>query len=294
MGTSSTISTVRRDPDADAPGRVEQFLERHRRTIEVFTQLGWLAKGAVYVLFGVTAVAIARQSAPTDEASPQGALGQLMDAPAGRALIAAMAVGLLLYFLWRAISVVLIDGNDTDAWGDRLGYSFSAMFYALLAYTAARSAWGGTEPGESNTVESLSRTLLENDIGRWLLGIVGLATIAVGLYFAAAKGVMRGFTDDVRGVTEHGGTDGVDRAIWLTGIAGWVGRGVVTALVGYFILRSAVVFDPNEARGFDRALREAATTTAGSALVWVSAVGLVTYGSFCLATFRRRTLGDTS
>jgi hypothetical protein len=287
-------STTRASDGASSPtGEVERFVERHRRTIEVFTRAGWLAKGAVYMLFGVTAVAIAQQSAPDDEASPQGALGQIMDVPAGRALMAVMAVGLLLYALWRAASVILVDGEDAHAWGDRIGYSFSAVFYAVLGVTAAGSAWVGREPGDSNTVESVSQTLLENDLGRWSLALGGLITIAVGAYFAFSKGVTRGFAEDVRGVTEGGG-DGMDRAIWIGGIVGWIGRGVVTMMVGWFVLRAAITFDPDEARGFDRALRESATTTTGTILVWAAAVGLISYGAFCLATHRRRTVADPS
>lgn len=291
---SATSSSVPTSDDAAGPAdEAERFVDRHERSIEVFTRVGWLAKGAVYVLFGLTAVAIARQAEQDDEASPQGALGQVMEAPAGRALMALMAVGLLLYSLWRAASVVAVDGDDLHALAERVGYGFSSVFYLLLGYTAARSAWIGQESDGSNTVESVSTTLLENTVGRWVLGAVGLVTIAVGLYFTVSKGVMRGFADDVRGVTEQGGADGSDTVMWVCGIAGWCGRGLVTILVGYFIVRSAVTFDASEARGFDRALREAASTTIGSLLVWMSAIGLIAYGVFCLMSHRRRSLGGT-
>lgn len=282
-------------PDAasSVPEMVERVIQRHQREIEAFTRVGWLAKGIVYVLFGVSAVAIARQSAPSDEASPQGALGQVMDAPAGRLVLAVVAVGLLLYAFWRAVSVILVDGDDLHAWGDRLGYSLSAVVYVSLGLTAATSAWNGIEPAKSSRIESMSQALLENGVGRWALGLAGVATIGVGAYFVVRKGVMRGFVDNLAGVTEDGGAhDGIDHQIWIGGIVGWIGRGVVTALVGYFVVQAAVKFDSTEARGFDRALREATTTTTGAALVWVSAIGLISYGVFCVISHRRRTLGD--
>lgn len=281
------------DAVSDAPGRVERLVQRHQRSISAFTRIGWLAKGIVYILFGVTAIAIARQSSPSEEASPQGALGQVLDAPAGRLLMATMALGLVLYSIWRAASVVLVDGSDLTAWGDRLGYTFSAIFYALLGFTAGRSAMNGSGPDDSNTVESVSRTLLESTVGRWALAIGGIVTMGVGAYFLIRKGVLRSFVDDLTGIDEDGdGHDASDHAIYIAGIIGWVARGGVTALVGYFVVRAAVTFDPDEARGFDRALREAATTTTGSILVWISAIGLVAYGSFCILSHRRRSLGD--
>ncbi len=291
-GSSSSGSSA--DGDANPVEQAESFVDRHQRSIEIFTRTGWLAKGIVYTLFGVAAIAIVRQSAPSDEASPQGALGKLMDAPAGRALMAVMAVGLLLYCLWRVASVIATDGSDPQDIADRVGYGFSAAFYAVLAITAARAAWSGVEPGESSTVESLSRSMLDSTPGRWLLAVGGLVTIAIGLYFAVRKGLLRGFAEDVAGVSDDSARTGIDRVIWVGGIAGWVGRGIVTALVGWFVLRSAITFDPNEARGFDRALREATTTTTGSVLVWVSGIGLIAYGIFCLLTHRRRTLGNAS
>lgn len=281
---------VKRTPD-----RAERAVESNRRTIEVFTRVGWLAKGVVYTLFGLTAVAIATRSSTDDEASPQGALGAVMDVPGGRLLIGVLAVGLFLYALWRAASVVMERGSDLTDWLDRIGYTFSAVFYVILGFTAARSAIQNREPGESNTVERLSRTLLESSWGRWLLGLVGVVTIAVGLVFVVKKGIMRSFTEDLRGVSEDASAnDGIDHAIYVGGVVGWIGRGIVTALVGFFILRSAINFDPDEARGFDKALREAVTSSVGSLLVWISAIGLIAYGVFCLLSHRRRTLVDQS
>lgn len=292
---SSSVVEAVADTANEAPQRAERFIEGHQRFIRDFTRVGWLAKGVVYLLFGVTAIAIAQQSSAPDEASPQGALGQVMEAPAGRGLMAVMAVGLLLYALWRTASAILIDGSGLQEWGDRIGYSFSAIFYALLAITAGRSAWSGVEPGESNTIEKVSRSLLENGLGRIALGLGGLITMAIGAYFAIHKGAQRSFVDDVAGISKSGpGSGALDRAIYMGGIVGWVGRGVVTALVGFFVVRAAVSFDSDEARGFDQALREATTTTAGSLLVWVSAIGLVAYGAFCILSHRRRTLGQSA
>ena len=105
---------------------------------------------------------------------------------------------------------------------------------------------------------------------------------------------MRGFVDDLAGLSDDAtARDGFDHVVWVGGIVGWIGRGTVTILVGWFVLRAAITYDPSTARGFDRALREATTTTLGASLVWMSALGLLAYGAFCLLTFRRRTLGES-
>lgn len=286
------------DPDASAgsgadESEVQQTVERHQRTIEVLTQTGWVAKGIVYLLFGMTAIAIARQSTPTEEASPKGSLSLVFEAPAGRVLMGALAVGLALYAVWRLASVALVDGTDHEAWAHRIGYAFSAVFATTLSYASVRAAWSGSQSDDSSTVETLSTTLLEHSVGRWLLAVGGVTTIGVGLYFAVHKGIRRSFADDLTGLTTDGrALRGGELVVWLSGIAGWIGRGVVTALVGFFVVRAAIQFDPAEARGFDRALREITSTTVGSLLAWVAAVGLVCYGVFCLISVRRRDLDD--
>lgn len=86
--------------------------------------------------------------------------------------------------------------------------------------------------------------------------------------------------------------DTVEKHPWLERLTqiGWIGRGIVTVLVGFFIVRAAVRFDPDDARGFDRSLRQVVGTGTGSALVLVCAVGLIAYGIFCLMSHRFRTL----
>ncbi len=259
--------------------------------VERLTQWGWIAKSAVYTLMGLTALQISRQSAPDDEASPEGSIGRVAEAPFGRAVLVVLTAGLVLYFAWRILSVVTIHGNELSDWADRVGYSFSGLFYLLLAWTAGKAAFTGVQPKKSNSVESLSKSLLDMTAGRWLLGVAGLATIAVGVYFIVHKGVQRSFADDLDGVSATpAGNEPKRRALLISGVIGWIGRGIVTSLVGYFVVRSAVRFDPDDARGFDRSLRQIAGTSLGSGLVLVCAVGLIAYGVFCFFSRRFRSL----
>lgn len=256
-------------------------------------QIGWVAKGVVYLLFGATATQIARQEPSDDDASPAGALNRVMEQPGGRILLSVLAAGLVLYCLWRVLSVAVIRDHDVSAWAHRIGYGFSAAFYGLLAVTAIRTVLAGRESGRSNTVEKLSKSLLDTTWGRALVLLGGLVTIAVGLYFIVRKAFMRSFTDDLHGVDESD-EEAVDWTIIVAGVVGWFGRGVVTVLVGFLVTRAAVEFDPDDARGFDGALRKVATTSTGTALVWVSAIGLMLYGAFCLLSHRLRRIEDNT
>ncbi len=266
--------------------------------IERVFQFGWIAKAVVYTVMGVAAIQIARQDSGQDsgadsEASPEGSVAAIADAPLGRLLLGVLAVLLMLYVVWRIASVAVIRGNGVKEWADRVGYSFSAIFYILLAYTAGKAAFTGVDPEEPNTVESLSKSVMEMSGGRVMVGAGGVVLIAIGLYFAVHKGIQRSFTEELDGVQPHlAHNDEKRKALVIFGVIGWIGRGVVTMLVGYFVLRSAIRFDSNDARGFDQSLREVAGTTLGTSVVYACAVGLIAYGVFCFASYRFQSLKD--
>lgn len=248
---------------------------------------GWIAKGAVYVLMGLTAFTIGRRRTTTDSASPEGALGQIAERTWGRMLLVVFAVGLLFYAVWRLLSVVLVRGSKVRDWFDRLGYLFSAAFYTVLAVSALGAAMRSESPDDPNTVESFSQDLLGSMVGRTILLAAGAVTVAIGLYFIVKKGVKRSFMDELR---FEGATATERRAVVWTGVVGWIGRGLVTSAVGWFVLQAAWQADGREARGFDRALRELANTTVGMVVVALSGLALCLYGVFCFLGFRHMDL----
>ena len=71
---------------------------------------------------------------------------------------------------------------------------------------------------------------------------------------------------------------------WTTraGVIGYLARAVVLTLIGVFLLRAALEYDPNEAVGLDGALQKLAHQTFGPVLLGIVATGLVIYGLFYL------------
>ena len=287
------------DTDSDNVEDVADAVDdamRDNPFVEKVTKYGWMAKGVVYVVMGLAALQIAglnplAERGDQSQASPEGAIGSIAEATYGRVMLAVLAVGLILYSCWRALSVAMIRGKELSDWADRIGYSFSALFYVVLAWSAAKAAISGAQPKDSNSVERFSRMALESDIGRVLLGVAGVVTMAVGAFFIVHKGIQRSFTKHLHGAeTNPADDEPLDAALVIAGIAGWIGRGVVTILVGFFVTRAAVRFDPEDARGFDRSLRMVAGTSTGTILVVACAIGLVLYGVFCFASHSYRSL----
>jgi hypothetical protein len=72
------------------------------------------------------------------------------------------------------------------------------------------------------------------------------------------------------------------------GAVGHLARGVVFTLIGVFVIRAALQYDPKEAIGLDGALQKLARADYGPYLLGLTAVGLIAYGVYCLVDARYR------
>lgn len=273
---------------------VEDIARRHPGLVAL-CRAGWFAKGVVYALLGVLAVPIAWRGltgdgGSDDEASQTGAVARIAQSSAGTLALWAVGIGLFLYVVWRIASLLLPAESSAKAWATRAGYAISAAAYAALGWTAISLARSGGEGGgsqsEESRVDKMTRQLMENSAGRWLVGLIGVVVIAIGIYFVV-RGVKAKFRDEL----EPGGVGPVsEHQIVTLGRIGWVGRGVVMAVIGWFLLQAALDFDPDEAVGFDGALRQMTSSTLGAVLALLVAVALVVYGAFCMISAPRARL----
>lgn len=286
MTSTKRTTNVASDVD-DAVSRQVSDTVQQQPWVKALARAGWVAKGAVYVLMGLTAFAIGRGESSGDEASPEGAVSQVASSRGGEALLGILAVGLALYAIWRLLSAALVHGGEAKDWLDRIGYLFSAVFYGILAFTAGRVILSDTQPGDSNTVEKLSKAMLESSIGRWVLLVVGLGVVVLGIYFIVEKGINKSFLDEL---SFKNASAQERRIVTTAGRIGWVGRGMVTAAVGFFVAKAAWEVDRDDARGFDRALRELAAHDQGQYLVLAAGIALIAYGVFCILSFRHQEL----
>jgi hypothetical protein len=288
--TSSTLS------GENISRGLEHVAHRHPAVVAM-ARLGWVAKGIVYGLVGVLAVPIAIQGLRADrarngdeEASQLGAVTEIAETSIGAIALWIVAVGLVLYVLWRLISIVLPAENTVATWLTRAGYAVSAVMYSLLAWSAMSFATDGRAARGAETedakVERFTRESLDMSAGRWLVGAIGVCLVGVGIYFVV-KGVRATFRDDL----EPRGVGPISHESIVTfGRVGWVGRGILMVLVGWFVTSAAVRFRPSDAQGFDGSLREVTELAIGPVIVGVAAVALVVYGLFCVISAPRQRL----
>ena len=255
--------------------------------IEGLGRFGYAAKGVVYLVVGGLAVqaALGQGGQMTDQ---QGAMARIAEAPFGRSLIVVMAVGLIGYALWQLVRAVLDTehkGSDGKGLLGRAMFAGIAVIYAGLALSAIRMAMG-VDSGQGSTEKTQGWTawLMSQPFGVWLVGLVGVAVVANGLYqfYRASKSNL---TEDLN-LHDLDAT----RRTWVTriGRAGYAARGVAFVMIGGLLVGAAMHHDPGEAQGLDGALAALASQPFGPYLLGLVAAGLAAYGVFALVEARYR------
>lgn len=256
--------------------------------VEPLARLGYAAKGVVYFIVGVLAAQAAfTTGGKTTDTS--GALTTIVNQPFGQFLLALMTIGLLGYALWRVVQTIFDPEHSSETSNAkrivlRIGYAFSAITYAGLAWTAVKLIMGNSSSGGDTTRDWTAR-LMSQPFGQWLVGLAGLVVIGVGisyLYQAYKAKFQRHFNRHQMSETER------KWAKWL-GQFGIAARGIVFGLIGLFLVLAALHSEASEARGLGGSLATLAQQPFGPWLLGIVALGLVAYSvySWIEARYRR-------
>lgn len=253
------------------------------RGFEWLARSGFIARATIYGIIGILAVEVA-VGAGGKTTNQQGALQTIAHQPFGKVLLVLVAIGLAGYALWRLLRAALGHGpEDSDTTLDRVAALGSGIVYAVLCAIAIEVLLG-SGGGSSGNTQKTTGGVLGWPAGRWLVGIAGLALIGVGLY-QAYRAVSRDFLEDAK--TEQMSA-GMRKTYEGMGIFGYLARAVVFGLVGVFLLKAAIEFDPDKAVGLDGALAKLAHASYGSVLLGAVAAGLIAFAAYSLSDARYR------
>jgi hypothetical protein len=244
---------------------------------------GLVAKGVSFGIVGALAIKLAAGHGGK-ATSREGALHALAQETFGEVVLTLLAIGFAAYALWRLVEAFAA-GGDEKKWVKRAGSLGRAIIYAALAYSAAKILVGdGGGASQNQRARETAATLLSWPAGTWLVGIAGAIVIGVGLW-NAYRGLSRKFEEKWRtGEMGHSARAWGGRA----GVAGHLARGVVFILIGAFVIKAALEYDPKEAIGLDGALQKLAAAHYGPYVLGFTAAGLVAYGLYCLVDARFR------
>lgn len=257
----------------------------HSRWVERSGRFGLAMKGISYLLVAVLALKVAVGGGGQTE-DRQGALQTVADEPFGWALILLVGLGFGCYALWRFVQAVFDrddEGDDAEGIAKRTSDLAKGALYAVLA-VATFGILAGSGGGGSQEEDKATAVVLDLPLGRWLVGLGGLAIVGAGA-FNAYRAVSGSFRKELREEAMHAAA----RPWYIAfGVVGHLARAVVFALIGFFLLRAAWQYDPDEAIGLDEALQKLAGESYGAFLLGAVALGLAAYGLFCLVQARYR------
>ena len=250
---------------------------------EWLARAGFVARGLIYGIIGILAIKLA-VGAGGKTANQQGALKTIAQQPFGRVLLILVAIGLAGYAFWRILRALLGHGpEDSDTRFERFAAFASGLVYAGLCAIAVKILAGSDSSGSEN-VHRKTAGAFGWPAGTWLVGIAGAVLIGVGLY-QCYRGISRDFLKDSK--TEEMSPAARKWIEWI-GTFGHLARGVVFGMVGVFLIKAAIDYNPDSAVGLDGALAKLAHTSYGPLLLGVVAAGLIAFALYSLSDARYR------
>ncbi len=254
------------------------------RWFEWLARAGLVARGAIYGIIGVLALEMAFGTSGKTT-NQKGALAEIAQQPGGKILLTLMAIGLFGYAFWRLLRAAVGHGpEETDDGKERLKGLVSGIAYASLFVTCLAILFGSSGSGGSGSPDKATGGVLGWPGGQVIVVIAGLVLIGVGFY-QGYEGVKKKFLEKSK--TEQM-SEKTEKAFTALGVAGHLARMVVFALIGYFLLKAAIDFDPDKAVSVDGALAAVAKASYGKVLLGIVAAGMVAFGAYSVADARYR------
>ncbi len=249
--------------------------------VEKLAKSGCYSIAAVYILIGLMAM-LSFFGMAEDAADEERIVGIILDLPMGDVLVALMIAGLVGYIIWRVFEAYTDPydfGSDKKGLAKRTGIGLSAIGYVIIAFAAAQILiQGGGGNGEEDQ-QLLVSQVLEFPGGAWLIGIVGVVTGFAGL--VQFKYVAGG--DYYKRVNLHIMPQWLKTTTHILAWAGYVARGILLVVIGYFLISAGIQSDPEEVGDTDSAFGFIGDFgTLGSIAFIAVALGTICYGLFMI------------
>lgn len=253
---------------------------------------GLIARGVMYCIAALLVLRVVFGG--HERLDREGVLVALVRQPLGLIGVLALAVGFAAYAVWRFAEAMRTGsaGNASDerpGVGKRVAHAGHGLLYVVAVVVTVRMLLAGHVERANGLEREWTAELLHGSGGRIAVGAVALVLIALGAYL-----VWRGLSERFRRPIDEAQMTWWQRQfVRRLGIVGYGARGVVIAVVGWFVLRAAIEYDPKEAVGIDGALKRLLDAPYGRPALLVVAVGLLAFGLFSFAEARyRELLGD--
>ena len=247
------------------------------RTVDALARAGLASRAIIYLLVGILALEIGVGHGHA-QADRSGALHTVAGEPFGMVVLWLLAAGFAALTVWKVTETVP-RGRGT---GGRLLDVGRAALYAVICGSVVAFLVGAGAPSSDQQSHALTADMMKVPGGRIAVGLIGAAVVITGIVFVV-QALRRSFA---RGLKTELMARITRRVVLGLGMTGHVARGVVFGMVGVFLVRAAITFDPDKAKGLDDTLRSLRDAPAGSWLLIIVAAGVCVFAAYSLCEAR--------
>lgn len=252
-------------------------------TVEWLARLGLVCRGLIWLVIGALAVQVALGA--NDRVDKNGALHAIAAKPLGEALLVVLVIGFFGYAAWRLLEGAVGHRDQKKGrkrWTKRGSSLFRGGIYLFLAGSTAKYLVTG---GGNDKTQPISARVMAETGGQTLVFLVG-AGIVIGGLAMAVRAFRQKFEDNLDLGAMPGWLRSATSVIGTTGLAS---RGLVFVLIGGFLVKAAVEFDPKDAKGLDASVKTLAGQPFGRVVLFVAAIGLLAFAlwSWLEARYRK-------
>jgi hypothetical protein len=254
--------------------------------IDRIARLGLLANGVVALMVGALALRFVLGFGQ-GLAGPEDALASLPPQPFGRITLAILSLGLWAYAVWKLVQAIVDPehkGTSFVGMMERVAFGSTALAYVTLGMAGFQLLLGDRVGGATGP-EELAAKILAPHFGRFVVGLFGGIMVLAGLLQ-----VRMGVTTKFRHVMALERMSRTELfAVVALGCMGYLALGSLSIVIGYFLSRVALLYDPDAAGGWQEALALLGSLDPGRWALGMVAAGMVSYGLFfvMLARYRR-------
>jgi len=245
---------------------------------------GYVLRAFLYGYMGYVALRIAITGA-VKSADQQASLVAIAGFPLGSILLIGAVVLLFAYALWgfvRAVYDPLDRGDDAKGIATRVAFAFSGFAYVALAFFAIGLLTHGASGKHPDQITQLTERVLGAPAGIIVAVLAGLVAIAAGLgqFVEAYRATFQ------RDLKRRQMSWREKQITQVLGQFGFVSRGLVFVLMGWFIVLAAIEHNAHEARGFSGVFAYLLVQSYGRPLLGVLGLGFIALGLHSLALAR--------
>lgn len=251
------------------------------QTIKSIARIGFIAKGLIYCLIGILAFMSAFEvGGQTNKSTRKSAIfATVQHLPAGKPILILLTAGLLCYSFWRAVQFF----NDTENKGSdfkgfckRLRYLFSCIVYLSFAAVAFKTLRNDNQNKGSSGNQKIVSALINKPFGQPLVFIVASIIASIGIY-QIFYGISKKYKKHINTLNLQ---SGAAKYLLISGVAGYVSRGIVWLVIAWLMFRAALHVNAREAGDTTTAFDFLERSSYGSYLLGALASGLILYGIF--------------